>query len=205
MASATGVPDPSTTCTSIDCAGSIVNRAGGSATGGAIQVDGDLSFTNSSLGALGKGNLAQGGNGGNGDLGGAGGNGLGGGLTQTSGDLIADAIQALYNQATGGNGGTGWERDKGGVGGAGGNGNGGGFYIANGATLALTNSTIQYNKAIAGNGGPGSLLGKRGANGNGQGGGVYLGGPGSTVDTATVITLNQATDNTTKNIFGTFN
>jgi hypothetical protein len=73
----------------------------------------------------------------------------------------------------------------GGDGGAGGNGFGGSIFVASGASVSVTGSSVTHNRADGGDGDEG------GSDGQGIGGGVYNLGT-FTFDVATVIDANHA-------------
>jgi hypothetical protein len=109
------------------------------------------------------------------------------------------SIQAIWDVALGGMGGSGAQRILGGDGGDGGMGFGGGFFIGS-AILDIFSSMIHFNRATGGGAGAGTLLGHPGAQGSGIGGGLYLAAPGSGQKN-TVITGDSASTSN-PDIFG---
>ena len=173
--------------------------AGGTAQGGGIflghnlDVGGNLTLTSLPLSS----NEAIGGDGGRGKGGGlgesggsgglalAGGAGQGGGLFADGSSVTIETSTISSNKAQGGSGDNGGRAGKatdedgaaGGGGGTGGAGQGGGLFASN-ATIDISQSTIDHNKAIGAKGGKGGQGGKASDDAGGDGGHGGTGGAG---------------------------
>jgi hypothetical protein len=181
--------------------GGLVQGVGVSAEGGAIYNSGALALSGVTV----QGNEADGlpGVSGSNQAGGNGADAFGGGLYVAGGNVsLTDATNFNHNFVHAGNGGAGGNSGvhasgAGLRGGDGGKGLGGGIYVAAGSVGLNTNTIVQDNNALGGNGGIGGAGsngrngGAGGIGGDGLGGGLYVAG-GSVILNNVEIALNQA-------------